>query len=138
GRRATSPAIIPRGAGRGVRGPRGGEAQLAGLSYNRRSFKRGRTRFDGSTVSQDACRGPSPSLKDGNQPNCGYAARSRSLNTCERPPSAACGWGTDVISAGWLTLAVPDGVGEIFRGWHSAVLAASSRRVRHIRSGYAS
>jgi len=35
-------------------------------------------------------------------------------------------------------LAVPDGVGEIFRGWFPAVLAAPSRRERHFRRGYAS
>jgi len=33
---------------------------------------------------------------------------------------------------------VPDGIGEIFWGWLPAVLAASRRRARHFRSGYAS
>ncbi len=46
-------------------------------------------------------------VKRWNKPNCGYAARSRSVKTCERPSSSACGWGTDVISAGWPTLARP-------------------------------
>src|SRR4029453_2564322 len=67
-----------------------------------RELQRGRTRFDGDTVSQDACRGPSTSTKDGNQPNCGYAARSRSLRACERLPSPAYGRGPDVILVGWL------------------------------------
>src|SRR4029453_10313964 len=101
-------------------------------------FRRGRPRFDGDTVSQDACRGPSPSLIRWNNHNCGYAARSRSLNPCERPPRSACGPGVDVISAGWLLTVAPDVSGEIFRGWLPAVLAVSSRRKRHFRGGYAS
>src|SRR5687767_3065273 len=99
----------------------GGSARACQTSYNGRSHKRGRPRFDGSTVSQDACRGPSTSTKDGNQPNCGFAARSRSLRTCERLPSSAYGWGADVILVGWLSPAASDGDGEIFRGWCPAV-----------------
>src|SRR5580765_2667315 len=76
--------------------------QYSSTMVDEQAFVRGRTRFDGDTVSQDACRGPSTSSKDGNQPNCGYAARSRSLITCERLPSPAYGRGPDVILVGWL------------------------------------
>lgn len=66
-----------------------------------------------------------PRKSDGTKPNCGYAARSRSVKPCERPSSPACGRGTDVILVGWLSWAVPDHDSEIFRYWRSAVLAAS-------------
>ena len=86
------------------------------------TFSRGRPRFDGDTVSQDACRGPSTSTKDGKPSNCGHAARSRSLITCERPPRSACGPGTGCHLAGWLPTASSDVGGEIFRGWLQAVV----------------
>jgi hypothetical protein len=63
-----------------------------------------------------------PRKSDGNNHNCGHAARSRSLITCERPPRSACGPGLDVISAGWLLAASPDVGDEIFRGWFLAVV----------------
>ena len=58
-----------------------------------------------------------PRKSDGNNHNCGHAARSRSLNPCERPLRSACGPGVDVISAGWPLTVVPDVGGEIFWGW---------------------
>jgi len=38
-----------------------------------------------------------PRKSDGNQHNCEHAARSRSLNPCERPLRSACGPELDVI-----------------------------------------
>jgi hypothetical protein len=96
------------------------------------------TRFDGDIVSQDACRGPSTSTKDGNQPNCGYAARSRSVKPCERPLRSACGPELDVISVGWLLTVASDVSGEISSGLVPGGFSASSRRARHYRGGYAS
>ncbi len=53
-----------------------------------------------------------PRKSDGNKPNCGHAARTRSLNPCERPFRSACGPETDVILAGWRLPVAPDGSGE--------------------------
>jgi hypothetical protein len=99
---------------------------------------RGRPRFDGDTVSQDACRGPSTSTKDGKPSNCGHAARSRSLITCERPPRSACGPGTGCH----LSRLAVDGYLERqrrdFSGLVPGGFSVSSRRERHFRGGYAS
>ena len=53
-----------------------------------------------------------PRKSDGKKPNCGHAARTRSLNPCERPFRSACGPETDVILAGWRLPVAPDGSGE--------------------------
>src|SRR4029453_3585834 len=82
-----------------------------------------------------------PRKSDGNNHNCGHAARSRSLRTCERPPRSACGPGVDVISAGWLLAGISDVSNEIFWGWLPAVLrrfftpgATIQKRIRIVDS----
>lgn len=57
-----------------------------------------------------------PRKSDGKKPNCGHAARTRSLNPCERPFRSACGPETDVILAGWRLPVAPDGSGETSLG----------------------
>ena len=80
-----------------------------------------------------------PRKSDGNNHNCGYAARSRSVKPCERPPRSACGPGTGchlsrLVADTWSRMSVTRFSGAGFR----RLFAASSRRERDFRSGYAS
>src|SRR5215831_21239055 len=85
---------------------------------------RGRNGFDGGKNSRDACRAPSPRKSGGTQRNCGHAARSRGLISRDVPPVFASGAGTDVITGGWSSLAVPTGGDEM----HSGLAVAGFRR----------
>src|SRR6476619_1318676 len=82
------------------------------------------------------CRAPL-TRKSGGKPNCEYAARSRSLITCERSPRSTYGSGAERHLVGWSPSAVSTDGGEIFRGWSLAVSVAPTRRGREFRSGYA-
>ena len=80
-----------------------------------------------------------PRKSDGNNHNCGHAARSRSVKPCERPPRSACGPGTGchlsrLVADTWSRMSVTRFSGAGFR----RLFAASSRRERDFRSGYAS
>ena len=57
-----------------------------------------------------------PRKSDGKKPNCGHAARTRSLNTCERLLRSACGPERDVILVGWRLPVALDGSGETSLG----------------------
>ena len=57
-----------------------------------------------------------PRKSDGKKPNCGHAARTRSLNPCERLLRSACGPERDVILVGWRLPVALDGSGETSLG----------------------
>jgi hypothetical protein len=79
-----------------------------------------------------------PRKSDGNNHNCGHAARTRSLNPCERPFRSACGPETDVKLAGWPPSVAPDDNGEtsleLASGGFGRVLTPGARHQTRIRT----